>query len=526
MTAARQPHGLGSFGDTIRRGLHSAREQSVTFREFLTSPEFCGVKPSPVISAIVDASEGREVHTIDDATASAYFGCDRSRIPRHPYRVVIVSAGGRGGKTSRLLAPKALHAAWTVRTPDLARGEEAYAIIAAPSMALARQTYAFCRGYVESSPVLSKAIVDRPLAESLTLRRPDGQRVTLQVFAASRGGAQLRARTLVFAGFDEAAFFRDAASGAVNDTDLFHAVFPRVVEGGAVWLVSTPWIARVGLMEAKLSRDHGTHVDALCVSRVPTRALRPTWDPTGEIERAARAEDPDRAAREIDAIPLAEGTAQFFADAAIDAAVNDARPVDLPRERERFYAAGGDAGFRRNSSTLAIVTTDGEGERVRVRLALLRELKPETGVPLNPSGVVASFARDLATYGCGTLACDSHERDAVNIELARHGMSAVPTPEGQHGKADAYVLARKLLHEGRLELPRHPRLIRQLRDVVAKPMPGGGMSITSPVRIDGSHGDLVSALVAAVWAAAGTEVSRAAFDHRGYDAIPENYGPE
>ena len=74
----------------------------------------------------------------------------------------------------------------------------------------------------------------------------------------------------------------------------------------------------------------------------------------------------------------------------------------------------------------------------------------------------------------------------------------MPAPD----KVAAYVVARTLIHEGRVALPPHPRLRQQLRDVVAKPMPGGGTQITSPHRVDGSHGDLVSALVNALWAAA------------------------
>ncbi|HSN24961.1 MAG TPA: hypothetical protein VLT45_01715, partial [Kofleriaceae bacterium] len=66
---------------------------------------------------------------------------------------------------------------------------------------------------------------------------------------------------------------------------------------------------------------------------------------------------------------------------------------------------------------------------------------------------------------------------------------------------EAYVLTRKLLHEGKIEIPDHPRLIRQLKDVVAKPLPGGGIQISSPRKADGSHGDLVSAFVNAVWRA-------------------------
>ena len=57
------------------------------------------------------------------------------------------------------------------------------------------------------------------------------------------------------------------------------------------------------------------------------------------------------------------------------------------------------------------------------------------------------------------------------------------------------------MHEGRIKLPKNPRLIRQLKEVVAKPTPGGGLSITSPRRKGAGHGDLVSALVLAIWEA-------------------------
>ena len=160
----------------------------------------------------------------------------------------------------------------------------------------------------------------------------------------------------------------------------------------------------------------------------------------------------------------------------------------------------------------------------RVRLALVRELRPEPGVPLQPAGVVATYAREMARYGCTAWTVDSHEREAIRLELARFGMDARNAHEGQTGKAEMYILTRKLLHEGRLELPNHPRLARQLADVVAKPMPGGGLSIQSPHSRDGSHGDLVSALVAAVWDVASDDVR--ADTLAGYDTtetIPDHY---
>jgi hypothetical protein len=67
--------------------------------------------------------------------------------------------------------------------------------------------------------------------------------------------------------------------------------------------------------------------------------------------------------------------------------------------------------------------------------------------------------------------------------------------------AEAFKVARNLIHEGRFKAAPNPRLRAQLRVVTAKPMPGGGTQIASPKSPDGSHGDLVSALVRAIWRA-------------------------
>lgn len=515
---SRASHGLGAFGDTLLRGVASANETSISLRRFATSKHFCALDPSPLARAIMDAACGLPVTTIDDVAALKHFGCALAQIPRHAPKSVAVRAGRGGGKSSQLLAPKILHAAWTVPVPDLARGEEAFALIVAPTLDGAGQTFAFVRGIVEGSPKLRAALVGDPLAESLRLRRPDGRVCCIRTFAATRGGTNLRSRTLVGVAFDEAAFFRDHTS-VVNDKELFRAVLPRLVPGAQVWLATTPWIAGVGVVEEEFARDYGKHESTLCVT-APTRALRPSWDLDGSLERAMRADDPDMTEREIDAVPLPAGSAQFFAPAAIDAAIDRDRPVDLPPAEGVIYGAGGDAGFRRNSSTLAIAGREG----ARVRLALMRELKPEPGVPLQPAVVVATYAREMQRYGCTAWTVDSHEREAIRLELARHSMDARNAPEGQTGKAEMFILTRKLLHEGRLDLPNLPRLARQLSDVVAKPMPGGGLSIQSPHSRDGSHGDLVSALVAAVWDVASDDVR--ADTMVGYDTaatIPDHY---
>lgn len=494
MTPAERRRATANYSPALLADLKRESDALCTFRAFLESPEYCALSStlSPLIAAVADASEGRRPTTIDDDACERHFGCKLDALPSRRPRTVVVRAGGRGGKTSRLLAPKALHAAWTVPAPLLGKGEEAYAILVAPTMRLARQVLSFCGGYVENSPRLSAALVSDS-ADHLSLRRPDGNVARIEIFAAGRGGAQLRAKSLVFAGFDEAAFFRDEATGVVNDAELFRAVLQRIVPGGQCWLPTTPWLAGVGIVEDFIAKDFGAHEHALCVV-APTRALNPNWDPTGEIERDLREQDPDAAEREIDAVPMAGGSSLFFSHDAIEDAIHQTRPVKLTKKPSASYAAGGDCGFKRNSSALVIVEREGE----KFRVALVEEIQPRPGLPLKPADVVTAFAAAMGEYGVGELVVDSHERAEVADELLKRKRTAVDAPD----KEESYMLARQLLHEGKVELPRHPRLRSQLRAVVAKPRPGGGVTISSPRAADGSHGDLVSALVNALWRAA------------------------
>jgi hypothetical protein len=225
-------------------------------------------------------------------------------------------------------------------------------------------------GMSKAAASCSRALVEAPTREGLELRRPDGKRVRIEVLAASRGGRAVRGRTLVFAGMDECAFFYDESTGVVNDADIYRTVLQRVVPGGAVWLVSTPWLAETGLLEQSIAKNLGTHETALAVV-APTRALNPTWDPTGEIERDMRDQDPTAAAREIDGIPLAAGRR----------GVLRARDVEGVRRRVA-HAAARDAAPR-----------DGDrrrGLRLQERLERARHRAP--GPRLHPSGRLARGA--------------------------------------------------------------------------------------------------------------------------------------
>jgi hypothetical protein len=293
----------------------------ISFRSFLESPRFCGLELSPLIAAIADASDGVKPVTITNTQAARFFGCKVSGLPTKRPRTVAVRTGGRSGKTSRLGAGKALHAAWTVPLPTTRKREAAVSLIVAPDRALGRQCLSFVKDYVSESKILSAALVSET-RDAVELRRPDGKLVRIEVLAASRGGRATRGRTLVAAIMDESCFFLDQDTGVVNDSVIYQSVLQRIVEDGQAWILSTPWLEDIGLLESLVAKNFGVHDHALVVT-AGTRAMNPTWDATGDIEADLRASDPEAAMREIDGVPLAGGSLTFFDPGAIAAAVDD-----------------------------------------------------------------------------------------------------------------------------------------------------------------------------------------------------------
>jgi hypothetical protein len=285
----------------------------------------------------------------------------------------------------------------------------------------------------------------------------------------------------------------------VNDADIYRAVLQRVVPGGQVWIVSTPWLAETGLLEQTIAKNLGTHETALAVT-APTRALNPSWDPTGEIERDMREQDPVAAAREIDGVPLAAGAAVFFEPETIKACIDESLVLPRAMVQGETATAGGDFGFKSDSSALAIAHRAPDC----IRVGDLLEKRPEPGAPLKPSEVVGAFAARLKAHaGLRMLMADGHYAESVREHLAEHRLGFFPAPVGTEGVSETYVKARVLMREGRVRLPNDPELLAQLRAVQWRPNPGGSISIVLPKKRRGGHCDLVSALVLALYQFAG-----------------------
>lgn len=407
--------------------------------------------------------------------------------------VVVAVCGARSGKSYVLIALRLLYGALTRCLATLAPGELAAAIIVAPDLRLARQALRFALGAAKSVPSIA-ACIESEGADGFVIRRPDGRAVSLECLPANRGGSATRGRSLTDAALEESCFMRDA-DFVVNDSDVFNAVAPRIMRGGQVVIASTPWAEGVGLTSQLFAANFGNPQTAL-IAHAPTSVMRDDERTRAQVERE-RLRDPDNARREFDAEFMPAGTDAWFDPSAIDSSSGaELRRVVYPHFG-MTRAIGIDLGFKSDSSALVVCQSDGH----RISVAEVLELRPQKGAPLVPSEVARAFAEVAFRFRCPMLVADSWCAEPMREHFRDHGLKLHPAPEGLTGKIETYTLARAALHEGRVLLPQHQRLLGQLRAVQRRPTSGGGVSITSPRRgTGGGHGDLVSALVLALWA--------------------------
>lgn len=425
---------------------------------------------------------------VDRDLAVRLFG---ATLPVGPRSVVAAVCGARAGKSYVLVALRLVFGMLVRDLSSMAPGQKAVALIVAPNDKLRREVVNYARGAVDSKPELRAMVVDGTGGE-FGLRRPDGHVVRFEAGVATAGGYGARGRALTDFALDECAFFRDSTF-KVNDQEIFRAGAARVLPGGQVIVASTPW-AEAGLLFDLWKRRPPEAV----VAHAPTLLLHDS-PMTRDIVAREEARDPDNAKREYGAQFMTSGTTVFFEGAAIEDAMTEdpfaLQPGDL-------VAAGGDFGFRSDSSALVLVALRGP----ELHVFDGAEERPEEGQPLKPSKTVARFAECIdgrASY----LMADAHYREAIAEHLEAHDLAYAAAPTQP---ADTYVRARMLLREGRVQihpLPFRERMVQQMREVQGRPTSGGGMSIVHPRWSQGGHGDLVAALVLALWQVSGDSVA-------------------
>ena len=420
-------------------------------------------------------------------------------------RIFVAVCGARAGKTYALTALRLLHLALTVPLTSLAPGEEASAPIIAPDKSLALQALRYCKGALAHKRLRHyvpdlEDLNPNTERESIALRRPDG-RVEIVCRAASGRGVAGRGRSLVSAAMDEAAFFRDS-NYKVNDQEIYDALAPRILPGGQLLVCSTPW-AQSGMVHALFAQNHAKPSAAGLAStprvlgsalacHAPSTALRED-EAFHQIVALEYRRDAENAEREFGACFMASTALDFLDPVLIQQSLY--ADAFVPKAGDQLVA-GIDLGFRSNSSALVIAYLR---ER-HVWVAVVEERRPELGLPLKPSLVMGEFARLLEMRGCNAVMADAHYRETAVEYLSAVRIGLLDAP----GPAEVWLKTRDLLREGRLHIPASAeRLLRQLREVKAKPGSGGALSIFLPHWPTGEHGDIAAAFSLALYQAAG-----------------------
>jgi len=414
------------------------------------------------------------------------FGGYEGTMPNDASSTIVWVCGRASGKT--LLGAAAV--LWRCLTADLSKlgkGETAYGICVAPDMKLAGLTLANINGWIESS-ALAKLVISHT-TDSVTLKRPDGRKVTIAVFAAGRGGSQVRGKTILAACLDESCFFRDQ-SAVVNDADIYNAIIPRVTKGGFILLASTPWV-QAGLVHSLYSEQFGKPVSAIVALAKTSRMRTDDPDLLRRIE-VERQRDPDNAAREFDCHWLARGSGNAFDVESLNAAVTDS-----PAQHTGRVFVGGDIGLVQDPS--AFVAVAAAPNRKIIVLDTL-EMKPGRGVPLSLTSVLTN-AQDFALrWSTSDISVDHHSLPAalemIQQQALRIRLNAVS--EDSIGRELRFTGAIQAFKQGRIEIPRQfGKLTDQLARIVASPRSGGGFRF-SVGREGGDHADLAMALLLAL----------------------------
>jgi hypothetical protein len=153
--------------------------------------------------------------------------------------------------------------------------------------------------------------------------------------------------------------------------------------------------------------------------------------------------------------------------------------------------AGMDLAFARNSSSLAIVEL---GQDDIIRCLCLREWAPGGASALRPSEVLAEIRSELVAHSVSRVMADAHEREVAREHLA--GCVILPAPQDA---AQPHIITRRALVDQRLRLPDSPRLLSQMGAARIDVAAGGRYKVTLRQTSDGAHGDLLAALVLAVY---------------------------
>jgi hypothetical protein len=391
-------------------------------------------------------------------------------------------AGRRSGK-SRVAALVASYiAAFEDHAGKLAPGETGYVLILSPTRDQSKVIASYVAGFFASSPILRQHVIE---ANSEEIRLHGG--ITIGVHPNSF--RTVRGRTLIACIFDESAFWRDETS-AIPDVETYRAVLPALATTGGMLIgISSPY-RKVGLLHQRHRDFFNTDDPDVLVIQGPTALFNPLID-RSIIDRAKK-DDAESA--------LAEWEGQFrgdvsalLDDAMVDDAIDNVRPIDLPRSRQhRYYAFTDASAGKHDAFTLAIGHLENEyDEGERFVLDVIRATRP----PFDPATVAGEYSALARFYGCQSVMGDAYAGHWVSEAFNKTGVHYHTSPLS---KSKLYLESVPHFARRKITIPNHSPLIRELRLLERRVSRSGRDSVDHP---QSGSDDLANALVGCLFRA-------------------------
>ena len=393
-------------------------------------------------------------------------------LARSAARIRSVCSGRQAGKT-RTLAVIALHQAFGAtdqRVLVVSAGEQAAKDLLAEVSVLA------------SSPLLSGSVIDDE-RHQITLTNGSSIR------SVPASSAQIRGKATDLLVIDEAAFV---------DDDIWTAAKYGIIArpGSRIVLASTPWgrqdrfFALAYRAGQRAEADHASFHWPSTASSMVDAELLAIW----------RSSSTDREYRREVLAEWVDAQGAYFSDDELEAAVADYELTPPAKAKKRKGVGGVDWGFARDSSAVVVMseaTEDELGGKWPARTFTLPWIDEGVGVPY------ATFVRRVADltkgYRLSRLASETNGVGAMPTEelsrLARGRAKVIEVATTADSKQDGFGRLKVLLSQGRLALPRHPRLLGQLSALEFEERDSGTVRIAVPERA--GHDDLCMALMLA-----------------------------
>jgi hypothetical protein len=416
-----------------------------------------------------------EALTDDEREIFASVAGDTREPPHERVRELWAICSRRSGK-SRIAALVAVFCALYCKH-KAAAGETLMVLVLAASTEQARVVFGYVKGFLDASDLLHNEIENSTQSE-ITLRNG----VVIGVHSNSH--RTTRGRTLVACVLDEIAFWY--SDGQNSDQDSYTALLPSLATTKGLMLgISTPY-RRIGLLHQKYRDHHGVNGDVLVVQGDASK-FNPTLDQA--VIQAQREADPQGAKSEWDALFRSDLT-QFLDDDLVDAAVNPARPLELPPQHSTTYFAFTDAaGGGADSYTLSICHKGKDG---RIVIDLVRGTRRKN---YNPSDVTAEYAALCKEYRIFKIVGDNYAAHWVSDAWKANGISYA---KSELSKSQIFNEALAIFTRSHIELPDHPVLLRELRLLERQTHRSGSDSISHP---RGGHDDHANAVCGVAWLA-------------------------